>query len=591
MAAISGIGNEITYRVDLNRGIKKTYLDMLFATEDNQAHVFRIIPYYGAEAARLPDDMTIKGYFINYKNNTTSILSGGYIEDNAVCLMLTQSCYSVPGQFALIIKARSGNRTNTVFYGEGTIFVSRTDTVIDDANIIPSLDDLLAQISAMEAAEEAAKTATANANSAATNASNAAAKIDGMTVSAVNGSSANAVITEQNGVKHITFTLPKGDKGDPGTGGSGEAAPWLVGSTDEITPTQVKAALNSEQNVLLSYNSDFTGLIKFQNFMILDTLGAVVSSTIGHFNNVMSTILILGSTDADTWNVSIKEVAERKDIPTIPAALPNPYTLTFSGAVTGTYDGSAAKTINIPTIAGADGKDGQDGADGKTPVKGVDYWTDADQESMVQQVIAAIGTPVFGYVDEDNNIILTGNLTNETYTLKYEDGNGNLILIGTLDGASIVTYINRLKQSIGSDGAPYNGGKGWKADTRLNSSGAEVDATGTEVTGFMPFTLGDVWRFKNIKIAGTDESNTTQYVVWYDANFTKLLHVYTHSLYGHSGNQPNFTLTSDGYWEKFNTSALNTFNTELDWSSVKYFRISAEEITDESIITINQAID
>ena len=28
----------------------------------------------------------------------------------------------------------------------------------------------------------------------------------------------------------------------------------------------------------------------------------------------------------------------------------------------------------------------------------------------MQQVIAAIGTPVFGYVDEDNNIILTGNL-------------------------------------------------------------------------------------------------------------------------------------------------------------------------------------
>lgn len=37
-----------------------------------------------------------------------------------------------------------------------------------------------------------------------------------------------------------------------------------------------------------------------------------------------------------------------------------------------------------------DGKDGQDGADGHTPVKGVDYWTDADKAQMVNDVIAAL---------------------------------------------------------------------------------------------------------------------------------------------------------------------------------------------------------
>ena len=34
-----------------------------------------------------------------------------------------------------------------------------------------------------------------------------------------------------------------------------------------------------------------------------------------------------------------------------------------------------------------------DGDPGYTPVKGVDYWTDADQESIVQQVIATL--PVY----------------------------------------------------------------------------------------------------------------------------------------------------------------------------------------------------
>ena len=71
-------------------------------------------------------------------------------------------------------------------------------------------------------------------------------------------------------------------------------------------------------------------------------------------------------------------------------------------------------------------------ADGNTPVRGVDYWTPADQEAIVQQVIAALGTPVFGRVDGENNIILTGELADGTYTLKYEDGEGNVTEIGTM---------------------------------------------------------------------------------------------------------------------------------------------------------------
>lgn len=38
------------------------------------------------------------------------------------------------------------------------------------------------------------------------------------------------------------------------------------------------------------------------------------------------------------------------DAISIPEKLPNPYALTFTGAVTGSYDGSEAKTINIPTV-------------------------------------------------------------------------------------------------------------------------------------------------------------------------------------------------------------------------------------------------
>ena len=84
-----------------------------------------------------------------------------------------------------------------------------------------------------------------------------------------------------------------------------------------------------------------------------------------------------------------------------------------------------------------------------TPVRGVDYWTENDQESIIQQVIIALGTPVFGRVDTNNNIVLSGDLVEGVYTLKYEDADGNVTEIGTLNHTSIpeVTYTNLFNPS------------------------------------------------------------------------------------------------------------------------------------------------
>lgn len=55
--------------------------------------------------------------------------------------------------------------------------------------------------------------------------------------------------------------------------------------------------------------------------------------------------------------------------------------------------------VDIPTLvgpqgppgpAGGVGADGKPGADGKTPVKGEDYFTEADKSEMVSAVISAL---------------------------------------------------------------------------------------------------------------------------------------------------------------------------------------------------------
>ena len=56
-------------------------------------------------------------------------------------------------------------------------------------------------------------------------------------------------------------------------------------------------------------------------------------------------------------------------------------------------DGKTADLGNVIGAPGADGKDGadgMDGADGKTPVKGEDYFTEADKSEMVSAVISAL---------------------------------------------------------------------------------------------------------------------------------------------------------------------------------------------------------
>lgn len=49
-----------------------------------------------------------------------------------------------------------------------------------------------------------------------------------------------------------------------------------------------------------------------------------------------------------------------------------------------------AALVGAPGKDGENGKDGAPGADGKTPVKGTDYWTAADKEEIVEDVLAAL---------------------------------------------------------------------------------------------------------------------------------------------------------------------------------------------------------
>lgn len=60
----------------------------------------------------------------------------------------------------------------------------------------------------------------------------------------------------------------------------------------------------------------------------------------------------------------------------------------------GAFDGKDGKDgqDGQPGKDGQNGSPGRDGLDGKTPVKGSDYWTDADKQEIVDDVLAALPT-------------------------------------------------------------------------------------------------------------------------------------------------------------------------------------------------------
>ena len=213
-----------------------------------------------------------------------------------------------------------------------------------------------------------------------------------------------------------------------------------------------------------------------------------------------------------------------------------------------------------------------------------------DKSELVLAVVDSIGVPVYGFVDENNDIVLNGTLSNGTYTLKYEDAEGNLTSIGTIEiDSSKPAYVNLIPISINSDGTPYNNGQGWKTGYRLNSSGVEKEATDNEVTGFISAKYGDIVYLQNVNWNRTVNSN---YIWCYDSSFNPITYMY--------GDEINSTIVNSGGAIVGTDNILNAFivnetfftkKTSSDLASVAYIRLSCAEISNNSIITVNEPIE
>lgn len=124
----------------------------------------------------------------------------------------------------------------------------------------------------------------------------------------------------------------------------------LAGTTNELTPTQVHDAVSAGIPVKVQYTDSTYGLLFFTAFNSAESLNVIVSQTIVYFNGGYILAQLWGNTSKNSWGVQFTTLAQKTDIP---SALPNPNTLTFTGAVTGIYDGSAPLSVEIPSGGGS----------------------------------------------------------------------------------------------------------------------------------------------------------------------------------------------------------------------------------------------
>lgn len=81
-----------------------------------------------------------------------------------------------------------------------------------------------------------------------------------------------------------------------------------------------------------------------------------------------------------------------------------------------------------------------------------------------------------------------------------------------------VKHTNRILSSVESDGTPYNGGKGYKEEYRLNSSGVEKAASGCVTSGFIPYNGEDI----ELRIPNAGPANSNNYMHIYNSSHTSL---------------------------------------------------------------------
>lgn len=341
------IARNHVFTVELNEGLKRYPLGSLLAEGNALADSILVALTKGGEEVPL-DGCAVMGYMIRPDDVTIKVPGSG--TGSIASVTLPREAYAYGGAFSLAVNVSSAEITQTVAVFDGRIVRTQTDNVVvDSGTVVPNLDDLLAQISRMEQATQAALDAAQHANGAA----------DKMPVVGDNG---NWYVWDYASGAYV-------DSGSPSTGLPG---PQGVSITN--------AVINADGYLILTFsngNSINAGRVNAQEGAGADGIGIQEIRKTGT-NGLIDTYTIT-YTNGGTFEYT---VTNGKD--------GTPCTHSFEGTVLTMTSASGTSSADLKGEKGNPGDKGDPGENGKTPVKGVDYFTSVEKAEMVNEVKAQI---------------------------------------------------------------------------------------------------------------------------------------------------------------------------------------------------------
>ena len=127
------------------------------------------------------------------------------------------------------------------------------------------------------------------------------------------------------------------------TGTESEFAKKLASEALIVTITDNNGTLSADKTYIEIRDAYLAGI---PVYALYDSVLPLIGATAG---NLLFGIILCDETSVGTVVIEITSNNEVNDISASVETLPNPNAITFTGAVTGSYDGSAAMTVNIPS--------------------------------------------------------------------------------------------------------------------------------------------------------------------------------------------------------------------------------------------------
>ena len=215
----------------------------------------------------------------------------------------------------------------------------------------------------------------------------------------------------------------------------------------------------------------------------------------------------------------------------------------------------------------------------------------SDNESGVTYVVYDNGVEVARKTNHTQAVIFNVAAGNHVYTVRPQKSDsdvGNHSAGKSITTVADVGFTNVIRTSTENGGSTlYNGGYGYKENTRISSSQVDTAATGWDCTGFFGMKRGDVVRFRNLAFMdmdGTGGSTKRNKFMYYSSDYA-----YVNESISTNPESPPGSEWSPVYGTDGNIVQLTIPSSVA--TSVVFARLIASNIDAFSIVTVNEEIN